>query len=224
MNLENINTSKCIVDPKDKDFENKMTEKSDIFRLPKDRKRLLAYLVLVYDIKSEIRRNHPELTQRKIIAAEAIGFERNKETGHYDPYIEDCLLGKNDDFNRAICEYLYFNFNNDYKLLELLIDKYDYAIEDQRRKMQVLKDSERKNLQNMKADIEELEHKVFGGEETINLKRMLYEGVDNMKDPLPRKENEMDEFERDGLMSRSPFKNYIPAPLKFVGDKVPKHG
>ena len=207
-------------DPKKENFEETMVKRSSIFDFNKDRKKWLTYLTVVYDINSEIRRNHSEYMQRKAIGAEIAGFTMKEN--RYPKYVEERLLGNDMDFNRAICEICYFMFNNDYKLLELLVEKYDLAIIEQRTSIKTLTDKDRKNLQGMKSDIEELEGKIFGGEETLNLRRALYEGVDNLKDRLPRKEVEMDEFEKNGLELWSPFKNYKPDKLKFVGDKIPE--
>jgi hypothetical protein len=222
INLSNINTSKFTFDPKSPDFEEIMVKRSTIFDFPKDRKNWLTYLCVVYDVQSEVRRNNSEYMQRKLIGAEIAGFDRKEKTGHFDKYVEERLLGEDEDFNRAICEIVYFMFNNDYKLLELLVDKFDLAIIEQRTSLKSITDKDRKLLQVMKSDIEELEQKIFSGKETLNLRKSLYEGVDNLKDKLPRKENEMKEFEKNGLELWSPFKGYKPDKLRFVGDKIPE--
>ena len=221
MELKDIHTAKFMFDPKSDDFEEKMVRRSTMFDFQEDRRKWLTYLTLVYDINSEIRRNNAEYMQRKLIGAETAGFKLSKE-GRFEKYVENRLLGTDMDFNRAICEFAYFMYNNDYKLLELLAEKFDLAIVEQRMALKVITDKDRKNIHGMKDDIEVLERKIFGGEETIDLKRALYEGIDNLKDKLPRKENEIKEFEENGLELRSPFKNYKPAPLKFVGDKIPE--
>lgn len=219
MNLSQITTTKFIFDPKDKDFERKMIERSDIFDLKWRRKEWLTYIALCFDLNSELRRNIREDNQRKIKSAIAAGF--SMDNNKFDKRVEDTLIGLDEDFNRAVIEYIYYNFSNDYKLLYVLKESYDYAIREQGKGLSIISDKERKNLTETKNQIEQLEKVLFGGNETINLKRNLYEGLENSGLRI-RREDEMKEWEKNGLDPCNPFPGYKVDKLKFVGDKVPR--
>jgi hypothetical protein len=282
MLLKDINTSKFVFDPKSKDFEEKVLLEVDSADLSKDRKKWFTYLSIVYDPASEIRRNHREYIQRKFIAAQIAGFELD-ESGRFSNKTEEKLLKQDRNFNKVVCNFCRVILNKDYELYELLIEKFNLEIRKRQDSGEPLDETGRKNLQAMKADIEELEIKIFGGEESVglkdqlynhlleflldkyhqgievhknsdkslsnkdrqllqniksdieilektilgivevDLKKQLYEGVDSVKDPLPRKEVEMVEFEKNGLMPYSPYGlTYKPDKLRFVGDKIPQ--
>jgi acylphosphatase len=287
MELKNINTKSFLFDPKSEDFEIKMISKSKVFDLKEDRKKWLTYITLVYDVNSEIRKNYREYMQRKALSADISGFKRNKED-HFEDNVENCLLGEDDNFNKVVCEYSKHIMDKDYKLLQLLINKYDLELDKQREALGSLKEKERSNLNGMKQDIEELVNKIYGGEESarfkrifyedidrklfnlltdsyyleiknrkasdsslnekerknlygmksdieelerkilgedevINLKKILYYGSDGARDKLPRVENVLVEFEKNGLIDYSPYPGYFPEKLKFVGDYIPKN-
>lgn len=219
MDLKSVNTSKFLCDPKSKTFYKDMVAKSTVFDLGDER--VLTYITLVYDTASEVRRNYKEYILRKIQAAETAGFSRDKGTNRFDKQVEDMLLGEISDVNRAIVQYVYFMFSNDYKLLYVLEEKFNEATDQHSTLKSGFTSKDQKLLTDMKDQIEELEAKIFGGAEVINLRKALYEGTDNARVRI-RKENEMDQFEKDGLDSWSPYPNYRPEKLKFVGDVIPK--
>jgi hypothetical protein len=284
MELKNINTSKFLFDPKKQGFEKDMLSKDKIFDIKEDRKKWLTYICLLYDPNSEIRRNVRDYIQRKHDCAFLSGFELNDQK-IFDKEIEDRLISEDNKFNKVICKYAYYAFENDYKLLELLINKYDLEIDKKMESLGNLSDKDRKNLKGMKDDIEILVVKIFGGEETVKFKRIFYDdidykylqllvdnytleietrkksdsslsandrgnlkgmrddieefedkifsgkevlnmrkalylGIENMNDPIPRKEVELKQWERDKLVSWNPYGNYITEKLKFVGDKI----
>jgi len=107
-------------------------------------------------------------------------------------------------------------YNN---LLDFLLKKYSQGIQLHKNSDKSLSGKDRQLLQKIKADIEVLEKNMLG--EEVDLKKLLYEGVESLKDPLPRKEKEMELWEKDGLKDWNPYGNYIPEKLKFVGDEIP---
>jgi hypothetical protein len=218
MELKNINTSKFIFDPKAEDFEQSMIAKSEIFNLKKSRKKYLTYITLLYDPQSELRRNNKDYYNRKFECGKLAGFELKE--GSFDKEVESTFMGDNDSFNRAVVQYIYYSFNNDYKLLFILEEQYNNAMRDYF-KISEFDEKSRKLLTTMKDQIEELETKIFGGTETINTRKALYAGLDSTRERLPRKENELIEFEENGLVDYSPHPGYFPEKLKFIGDKIP---
>ncbi|MBN1683739.1 hypothetical protein JW865_09340 [Candidatus Bathyarchaeota archaeon] len=219
MELRHITTSKFIFNPKKPEFEQQMIDRSNVFDLKWRRKDWLTYITIVYDLNSELRRNTREYIQRKVDGAKIAGFEM--KNGSFDKRVENILLGENEEFNRAVVEYVYYNFNNDYKLLYILEESYNKAIRDQGSKLQVLGDKDRKNLTETKIQIEGLEQVLFGGVETINMKKALYEGTEAARTRL-RREDEMKMFEENGLDPWNPFPGYKVEKLECVGDKIPR--
>jgi hypothetical protein len=217
--LSKINTSRFIFDPKKNGFELEMVDRSYVFDLESERKQWLTYITVVYDLNSEIRRNTREYNQRKIEGAQIAGF--NMVDGEFQKGVEDVLLGKNEDFNRAVVQYVYYNYNNDYKLLYVLEESYNRAIFDQGSKLKVVSEKDRKNLTETKLQIEELEERLFGGHETLDMRKALYEGTENIRTRMLRKEGEMEEYEINGLDGFSPYGKYRPEKLTFVGDRIP---
>lgn len=221
MRLENIHTKNFLADPKSVDFEKELISRSSIFDLKKNKKKWLTYIALVYDVQSELRRNNRDSINRKFEGAKLAGFELNDD-GHFSKDIEDILLGKDDHFNQAVNQFVYYQFNNDYKLLYVLEEKYDIQIKEQAMSLKPITAKDRENLTETKNQIEELIDKIFGGTETINMLKALYQGLDNVRDRIPRLEVAVDEYEKNGLDPYCPFPNkYRPNKLKFVGDSIP---
>jgi hypothetical protein len=222
MELKNINTKNFLFDPKDDNFEQKMIERSSVFDLKKDRKKWLTYITLVYDLQSEIRRNQRDYTQRKIDAAKISGFELVKDgerKNRFTVYAENTLVGENDDFNRAVIQLIYYMFNNDYKMLFILEEQYNNAMSNYSSKLVEFDEKTRKLLTTMKEQIEEIESKLFGGVEVINMRKALYAGIDGARERMPRKEVEIEEYEKNGLIDYSPYPGYTPNKIVFAGDK-----
>lgn len=219
MELKHINTKSFLFDPKSEDFEERMLSRSSIFDLKKHRKKYLTYIALMYDIQSELRRNNKDYNNRKFEAGKIAGFEL--ENGRFNKDVEDTLLGEDDNFNKAVIQMVYYSFNNDYKLLFILEEQYNKAMSEYSSKIVDFDEKSRKLLTTMKEQIEEIENKIFGGTETINLRKALYSGIDATRSRLPRVENVLIEFEENGLIDYSPYPGYFPEKLKFVGDTLP---
>jgi len=173
----------------------------------------------MYDLNSEIRRNFKDYNNRKFEAAKIAGFE--VEEGRFKKDVENTLLGEDENFNKAVIQMVYYSFNNDYKLLFILEEQYNKSMSEYSSKIVDFDEKSRKLLTTMKEQIEEIENKIFGGGETINLRKALYSGIDSTRSRLPRKENELIEFEENGLIDYSPYGSYQPSKLKFVGDRIP---
>jgi hypothetical protein len=178
MELSHVNTSKFLFDPKDEDFEAKMTKKSNVFDLKSNRKEWLTYICVLYDPHSYLRNNIKDYITRKYEAAIISGFKLGKDN-KFDISIEDKLVSEDDDFNKVICKYVSYAYKNDLNLLELLIDKYDLEIDTQHDRLGSLDNKARKNLWGMKDDIEQIDVKIFGGEETVRFKKIFYEKIDH---------------------------------------------
>jgi hypothetical protein len=215
MELKLLSTNKLLFNVKEKDFASKMIKRSAVFDF-KDEK-ILIYIVLVYDLNSEIRRNIKEYLRRKTEAGEAAGFKRDEKTGFFEKKIEDMMVGENDQFNKAVIQYTSWMYERDFKHLVVLEFNYHkLAIES----MQKWDSKSNTLMMDMKNEMQIIEDKLFGGEEVMNMRRALYEGTDRTRLRL-RKENEIDEFELNGLVDWSPYGDYKPELIKFGGDHIP---
>ena len=221
MKLEDINTSKFLFDPKEKDFVSNMIKRSAAFDLELgiNVKMLLTYVALVYDINSEIRRNaRLDYSQRKVEGAITTGFSMKNKRFAKD--VERLLLGEDDSFNRAIVEYVCLSLNNDYKLLYVLEENYNDMIKDHSNSVKKFTNNDRKLLTEMSGQIKGLESLLFGGQEVMNARRALYEGTEAIRDRF-RLEDAVEKQEKDGLEDWNPFPGYTPDNLSFVGDVIP---
>jgi hypothetical protein len=213
MDLSNVTVTKLLFNPKEKGFEKKMISRSKVFDFGDVR--INAYIILVYDINSEFRKNIREYLRRKTEVGILVGFKFEK--GVFEKKVEDMLVGENDQFNKAMIEYVSYLYERDYKHLVILEFNYHkLSIES----LKVWDAKVKALMGDMKDEMEYIEKKLFGGEETMNARRSLYEGTERTRLRI-RKEDEIEEFELNGLSEWNPYGDYTPEKLKFVGDKIP---
>jgi hypothetical protein len=225
MTLDQVDTSRFLVDPKKKNFIDEMVKLSNIFDFSVrgiGHKKLLIYITLMYDMWSYFRRDVKSFPQRKYEAAVCAGFAL-KEDGTFDDKIERVLVGSDDDFNKAVVQYVSLHYNLEYA--KLVIYEYNYyklihksfSQFDDRGNM-------RKLIDDLSNDINALEVKIFGGEETMSARKALYEGTSRSRLNL-RPEQMVEEFAINKLRHLSPWGNYDlsrAAEVNFVGDSLPK--
>ena len=220
MDLSNIVTLKLLFDPKKEGFEQEMIDRSPVFDIKSiDRRKALTYIILAFDINSEVRRNQRELLQRKSIAAQIAGFKTTNN--FFDEDAEDMIVGENDEVNKAIVEYVYLMFNNDYKLLYVLEERYNETMALYKTTARAFSEGDRKHLTNMKEQIEEIESVLFGGTEVLNVRKALYEGIDGARLRI-RAEDRVENKKLDPTLDIfNPFPGYKTPKLRFAGDKIP---
>jgi len=222
MNLSNIDTSKFLADPKSETFEKDLIKRSKVFNIKVkgvERKQVLTYLVVMYDFYTELRRNIKEYIERKITAAEIAEFPTT-ENNRFTSEIEDLLIGKNAQFNKAVIEYVSYMYDRDFLHLIVVEDQFKEFTTGMYFQKECGKDFN-KVINDLKQNMEVIEDKLFGGKETINLLKALYEGTATVKLKV-RIEDVNDEFQKNGLKDFSPYGNYVPEDLKFVGDEIPE--
>jgi hypothetical protein len=213
MELKQLNFSKTLFNPLIKGFDDEMIKRSKVFDMGDPR--ILTYIILVYDLQSEYRRNIKEYLRRKTEAGMSAGFKM--KDGIFDRKIEDMMVGESEQFNKAVIEYVSWMHERNYKHLVVLEFNYHkLAIESMK-----TWDKKRMDLMTeMKDEMEKIELVLFGGEEVQNMRLALYAGTERTKLRI-RKEDELEEFELNGLRDWSPYGDYIPQKLKFVGDYIP---
>lgn len=224
MTLDQIDTSKFLVDPKSKDFVKSMHELSDVFdfKLYKaNQKKFLVYLTLVYDKESYFRKDVKNFIQRKYEAAVCADLRLN-EDGHFAREVEDVIVGQNSEFNRAIVQYVSMQFNLEYA--KIVVYEFNLYKKIQESFSKFDDKGLMKNLiDDLSNDISELEKKVFGGEEVTNVRKALYEGTNKSRLNL-RPEEMLEEYAINKLRHLSPWGNYDldQIQVNFVGDEIPK--
>jgi hypothetical protein len=225
MKLDQIDTSRFLEDPKKHFFIEKLIERSKIFnfKIPRvSHKKALIYLVLMYDKESYFRKSIPNFLQRKYEAGITAGFKL-QDNNEFSSETEEVMLGFNDDFNRAVVEYVSIFYNLEYAKLIVYELNYYKIIKDSFTKFDI-KGNMKNMLDKMSNEISELEEKIFGGQEAINMRKALYEGTARSRLKL-RPEDMIDEFAINKLRHLSPWGDYnldSANVVKFVGDHVPK--
>jgi hypothetical protein len=214
MNLDKITVKGLLFNPKEKDFDKSMIKRSEVFNFKDER--INAYIILAYDLQSEFRRNISEYLRRKTEVGDIVGFKRIN--GYFEKKIEDMLVGQNEQFNKAVVQYVSWMFDREYKHLVVL--EFNYV------KLALRSFTEwdtkiNELMTDMKKEMEVIETKLFGGEEVTNMRKALYSGTERTRLRI-RVEDVLDEFKINGLEDWSPYGDYKPEPIKFVGDKIPK--
>ena len=223
MILKDIDTTKFLVDPKSKAFIQDLLDISKIFDLKINgvsRKKILVWMALVYDKESYFRKDVKNFHQRKYEAGVCAGFKL-KEDNTFDERIEKVMVGESDDFNRCVVQYVTMHFNLEYA--KLVIFEYNFYKLWQRSLAKFDDQGKMKTLMDELGDsINELEVKLFGGQETMNAIRALYEGTARSKLNL-RPEQMESEYNANKLLGLNPWGDYVPSTeVNFVGDEIPK--
>lgn len=227
MELKHLDTSKFRFDPKKPTFEEDLIKESKVFDLSLkgiNRKKALTYIVLMWDINSEILRSGKDYIVRKYESATAAGFnlhEVDTSTGKrmvFSKAAEDLFVGENEHFNKAVIQYVSFMHSLEYIRYVVLTYQYNKLAQESLKSMS---DKDNTFMRNMLDDMRELEKGLFSDEEVKSVRKSLYEGTSRTLLKL-RPEDEVDEYAINGLADWGPYSDYIPNKLYFVGDEIPK--
>ena len=225
MNLEDINTSKFLVDPKSDHFVDKMKKLSDVFDLDMSDfsiRKGLTYITLMYDKNSYFRKEIRDFMNRKFEAGMAAGFKL-QENKMFPRKVEECMIGVHPSFNQAIIQYAAMQYDMKFiKLISYELNFYKLARDSFMEYDDIGKI--KKTMDELSNDIERLQVEIFGGKETDDLIRMLYQGTASIRLRL-RPEDMVDEFGINKLRYMTPWGNYNldnANVVNFVGDKIPK--
>ncbi len=108
MTLKDIDTSRLLFDIKSIDFMGKIKTKIPIFASYEGKipvKKIFTYIVLMYDIGSPLWRDILDYYERKRMCAEMLEFPKKKDK--WITEVEDILIGRNDQVNAMIVEYVW---------------------------------------------------------------------------------------------------------------------
>jgi hypothetical protein len=225
MTIENIDTSKFLVDPRKTSFIKTLIKSSIVFDIEikgVSQIKALTYLILMYDKESYFRKEIKNFLQRKYEAGITSGFALDGED-HFIKEAEDMMLGGNESFNRAVTQYVSMQHSLEYAKLVVYEINFYKLIKDSFSSFDKKGDT-KKLIDSISAEINELEEVLFGGKEAINMRRALYEGTARSRLNL-RPEDIHEEYAINKLRHLSPWGNHdlsTATEVNFVGDEVPK--
>jgi len=169
-----------------------------------DKPRLISYLIIMYDINSDMKRLYPDnLWERKRNSAIAVGFRITD--GHFEGWVESYLVGENDQFNEAVLRFIRLFGIPDLPALmaytEILHKQVLAAMkETNEKKLETIQ----KNIENAIEKISLYERKVYGGEETEQARKSLYLLIEKQRLSL-RPEDKAKEIETKTLRVTDPY-------------------
>jgi hypothetical protein len=174
-NEQAMDYSKFLYDPFSKDTVSQLEQYEEFQFGCKDKSKVVAYLILMYDINNtDYRRAYSDLYERKHKCAITAGFELD-ESGHFEPDIESILIGENDQFNDAMARYIsLFNIPDlpaHTAFTEILAKECIAAQKEKDSK--VIKDVIA-NINNARKNVEDCEVRIFTNIETENVRKALY--------------------------------------------------
>ena len=218
MDLKEFSTERCLYNPKQPDFVQKMEAASEVFRekLPSEitKKRFFTFIVLMLDPNSELRKNISSLPQRKTLAAMVSGFQLTDN--RFSPIVESCIVGENDIAAKMMAEYCVLsggvNFLIYTSYVRILTDVVAASFKADKAKDSVA------TISKLKQEIEESERKLFGGDEIANMKQALYLSSKQISLNL-RPEDVIEKMEKGELLTDfNPYGTYIPNKLTYAGE------
>ena len=166
--------SKFLYDPFNKDTVSQLEQYEEFGFQCKDKPKVVAYLILMYDINNvDFRRAYSDLYERKHKCAITAGFEI--EDGKFAPDIEAILVGENDQFNDAMARYIsLFNIPDlpAHTAFSEILAK-ECIVAQKEKDSKVIKDVIA-NINNARKNVEDCEVRIFTGIETENVRKSLY--------------------------------------------------
>jgi hypothetical protein len=185
-----------------------------------DKERIFQWVVLMYDFHSPTRRTIKEYYLRKAYCANLVGFRVSKDTSQFKESVEKFLIGLDDDVNKLQVAYIASFSSPEYtQLCGFLAMQYQVM-------MEIVKgqsdDRTSKNLGLITTEITRLTRMLYGSgemEEIQKARKALYaQAGEDLKKLRPEAIVEM--LEKEGKLPDewSPYGNYTPGPLKFIGE------
>jgi len=183
-------------------------------------KKLIQYIILMYDPESPMRRQVGHYVQRKAKTAEAVGFAKEKNKWSKD--VERLLVGGDKYANKMIASYLSYLAMPEYTELAVLLEiqriKAFEAFSGD------VTDNTHKTMSAVTENIQRITKQLFGSgefDEVASMRRSLYE-QSNM-DKVPRPEDVVDMLAEGDLPEDfNPYgEDYKVADPKFLDDEEP---
>lgn len=219
LNLDDIDTSKYLIDPKSKNFVSKMKsygKEFDEIIEGIEEKKLFTYICLMYDYESELRKMFPELPDRKRNAALIAGFEM--VNGVFDDKVFDLLTGQSKKFNAMIVKYSSLSNSLDhvaYVTLEVLLYHHvSQALDDPKVKTH-------ETVIKIRQEMDTLRQSLLGGNEVQEMKKALYEGAAATRLKITV-EDKREIMKEKGIGDWSPYgEDYDVELPRYYNDELP---
>ena len=141
--------------------------------LEKDRKKVLRYIILAYDINTPLRRMFPVYLTMKKEAAVMAGFKIDKKMKKFDDAVEDMIVGQDAGVNKMIVRYVMYFYNHKYLQL-VVFNEVMGQLALQKMGTASFNTSEIKGFNEIGESIEKLTNEIFGGNESRELKKELH--------------------------------------------------
>jgi len=147
-----------------------------------NKNKLFDFMILLWDINSELKRIHPDYFERKRQAAICAGLDVDSN-GNFSPEIEEIILGGNNTFNVAVIQYLMMHAIPEYPALVATLELQAQELAESFKQTDKPKDRETisNNVKRTTDQRREYEKSIFGGEEVENVRRALYERIERDK-------------------------------------------
>lgn len=223
MNKSDINISLLMFDPFSDSTISKLEEYDELkgsFGTEVDKQSVCAYIILLYDLNTQLRKEIPHFNRRKIVAAELAGFKKDKD-GKFIPVYEDIIIGRNIKANEAISKYIRLFANSKYITLvyywSILAAEYQNVVNPKSESSDYK--STIANIEKLEKNIDENSAYLFGGNEVRDIRKELYEAVEKKKLAL-RPEDIANAENVDDIIGDGPYgKDYKPDKLKYKSHK-----
>lgn len=165
---------------------------------------LIRYTIYTYDPHADLLRLFPtDFNRRKREAAIKAGFKIHE--GHFEQWVEDYIVGDNEDYNAAIVAFVIrFNVADlpAYVMYrEVFFGEFLAAMNarDSKEKKEIMANAEIARIR-----MAELEKKLFTGDEVVNIRSQLYVLAEKMKLNL-RPEEKAREIDSKQLIVNDPY-------------------
>lgn len=174
-----------LYDPFGKDTVQKLEQYPEFQFECKDKAKVIAYLILVYDKGSDLFLMHSDnLYMRKKEAALRVGFKLD-EKKRFSKEVEAILTGENEQFNLAQFRYIRFFGIPDLPVLIKTLEMLDYEMSAPLPPDPTKRDKVRSNIKVLLADIQALEERIFTGKESERARESLYSLIEKERVPRP---------------------------------------
>ena len=223
MDLKSYNFDNCLFDPRRHSFVEDIEggiPTFQAFKKSKDRKKIFAWIVCVYDIHSPLRLRIGNYYEKKRVCAETVGWSRD-DVGHFGKEVERYLLGLDGVVNLLIADYLAsMNLPQFTQLVAYLEMQYKLTQDILKGKIE---SSTAKTMDVITNDIIRLTRIVYGSgevDEVMEARKALYAVAEKERMKL-NIENIIQFINEKGELPKdfSPYGDYIPENLKFISDE-----
>ena len=183
---------------------------------------VVKYIVCCYDKESPLVYSYKKRwAVKKRESAIYAQFPKN-ETGHFTEDADSIIFCQNDKINRLILRYLYLLHDRLFQTYVIYNEMYLHQSEELMRyefAQPAHAKAAKENLDTLNKDIEELEYKIFSGEETKKMKDLLYEESSNMFNELRPERIALRLEEGLPAIDYNPYGNYKKKKMAYMGDE-----